>query len=155
MCFGLTTIADQPQSDSLSSLDRPLNVMSYGIRKMSRSFSPCLLLFYAIISNTSVPSPNSVEYLYAVLVIPLFNHGPPPLKSYVPNIRHEWSRYVQNTTQERQSMMFTVLFSYTSHRWQLEMAPYLDDFCRSNNTLFGPDGRLSHLQTRMSFLKPD
>ena len=53
-----------PQSDSLSSLDRPLSVMSYGIRKMSRSFSPCLLLFYAIIFDTSVPSLNSVEYPY-------------------------------------------------------------------------------------------
>ena len=52
-------------------------------------------------------------------------------------------------------MMLTVLFSYTGHRWQLDMAPYLDDCCRSNSTLFGLDGRLPHLQTRMSFLKPD
>ena len=45
-------------------------------------------------------------------------------------------------------------FSYTSHHWQLKMARYLDNYCRSNGTLFHPDSRLPYLQTRMSFLKP-
>ena len=51
-------------------------------------------------------------------------------------------------------MMLIFTLSYTGHRWQLQMARYLDDCRRSNLDLFDPDSHLSHLQTRMSFLEP-
>ena len=34
------------------------------------------------------------------------------------------------------------------------MARYLDNYCRSNGTLFRPDSRRPYLRTRMPFLKP-
>ena len=50
--------------------------------------------------------------------------------------------------------MLIITFSHTSHRWQLNVARYLDNRCWSNGTLFRSDSRLTYLRTRMSFLEP-
>lgn len=50
--------------------------------------------------------------------------------------------------------MLIVTFSYTGHRWHLEMAQSLDDSCRSDGTLLNPDSHLPHLQACLPFLEP-
>ena len=108
---------------------------------------------YSQIPQSSVSIP--LKKFTAVLVISLPNHGPQgQLQSDVLNSRHEWARCVQNITLESRSMMLIVTFSYTGHRWHLEMAQSLDDCCGSNGTLFNPGSDLPHLQTCLPFLKP-
>lgn len=51
-------------------------------------------------------------------------------------------------------MMLIVTFSYTGHRWHLEMAQSLHDCRGSGGTLFNPDSDLPHLQTCLPFFKP-